>query len=279
MTCFYPIDCWRSRTPNESGKRSIVFRRADGYEEMALQVPCGKCAGCAADKAMTWAIRSYHESTLHGQNCFLTLTYNDDCLPDDQRIDKRHLQGFFKRLRHHVKFRYYACGEYGDKTCRPHYHAAIFGADFLAKSVDLGGGCYTNQLLVDTWGFGNVMAAEFNMSTACYVAGYVGKKIGKEDGFHVMSKGIGFNWLNRYYDDLARTGSVVIEGRELPIPMSYINKFEKIDPSIFAGVRRERRERFSNMTPDQRIDLRREVAAKEKYRLQRVNHQKTKGIV
>ena len=61
---------------------------------------------------------------------FLTLTYNDDNLPSDVGLHKDDLQRFFKRLRKALdtkKIRYFACGEYGDTTSRPHYHAIVFG--------------------------------------------------------------------------------------------------------------------------------------------------------
>lgn len=93
---------------------------------MALQVPCGKCIGCKSDKAMMWSIRCYHEASLHERNAFVTLTYEDA----PPALVKEDLQKFFKRARHSFDFRYFACGEYGEATHRPHYHALIFGQDF-----------------------------------------------------------------------------------------------------------------------------------------------------
>ena len=69
------------------------------------------------------------EAKLHKENCFITLTYNNNNLPKYKSLVKKELQDFFKRLRkkYGEGIRYYACGEYGPKGKRPHYHAIIFG--------------------------------------------------------------------------------------------------------------------------------------------------------
>ena len=109
MTCLYPITAWRAKRLNENGKRPVVFRRQDGWEETEMQVPCGKCIGCKADHALAWSIRCYQESTLHDQNSFITLTYNDENLPE--KLNKEHLRKFIKDLRSlGFKIRYYAVG-------------------------------------------------------------------------------------------------------------------------------------------------------------------------
>jgi hypothetical protein len=54
-------------------------------------------------------------------------------LPADGSLDVSHFQKFMKRLRDRIKplkIRFFHCGEYGDLTRRPHYHALIFGYDF-----------------------------------------------------------------------------------------------------------------------------------------------------
>lgn len=261
MACFYPVDAWKSKRVNESGKRSIVFRRADGFDDMHLQVPCGKCDGCLADRAREWSIRMYHESSLHERNSFLTLTYEDN---NQKTIDKKHLQDFFRRMRDAgYRFRYYACGEYGSTTRRPHYHAVLFGEDFLGgATIDINDDLYTNPRVAELWGHGLVSIGSLTMGACCYVAGYVQKKIGDPDTFSLMSRrpGIGSTWLEHYADDIRRTGTVTIEGKELPIPKRYLVwKEEELEE-----VKRERAARFKQQTPDEVWDRRILLAGKER---------------
>jgi len=246
MACFYPVNAYKSRRLNESGKRSIVFNIRDGFQDMALQVPCGKCTGCKADRAMMWSIRAYHEASLHERNSFLTLTYAES----PPTLIKKDLQDFFKRARHHYDFRYFACGEYGDTTRRPHYHALFFGEDFLGDSYEVSDTLYSNPHLESLWGHGLVSIAPVNMAVCCYVVGYVNKKIGDEDTFTLMSRrpGIGKDWLARYSDDIRRTGTVTIEGKELPVPLRYMAWHE----SEFQELKKARKRRFDALTPDQR---------------------------
>lgn len=224
MPCYYPLDCWKAKSPNENGRYGITFSIREAQLDQPLQVPCGKCHGCRADQSLMWSIRAYHESTLHLKNSFLTLTYDEAHLPSDGKINKKHLQDFFKRARKTMKLRYIACGEYGEKTHRPHYHAIIFGQDFLDDKIDLGDDLYTNQRITDLWGHGQVAIAPVTMASICYTCGYTLKKIGNDDTFPLMSRrpGIGHDWLKLYKDDLVRTGIVTIEGREFPVPKRYL---------------------------------------------------------
>lgn len=275
MGCFYPRDAWKARRLNETGKRSIVFNRSSGYADMPLQVPCGKCDGCYADRALTWAIRCHQEASLFLSNSFLTLTYSDDNCPS--RLEKSELQNFFKRLRHEYPIRYYACGEYGDNTGRPHYHALIFGQDFReGKTVQINEQLYANFRLSEIWGKGQVVCAPFSMATACYVAGYVAKKVGDPDSFSVMSKGIGKKWLELYADDVSRLGTVVIEGKEYPVPQRYLAWKE----SELEHVKLERADKVKEK--EKKVgyfEILREQKAKEAYQKQRLKERKLKTKV
>ena len=160
MPCYYPLEGWKSKNVNESGKRSVVFKRSEGFEDMPVRVPCGQCHGCRLERSRQWALRCVHEAQLHDQSSFITLTYDDEHLPEGATLVKRDFQLFMKRLRkalHPIKIRYFMCGEYGENAFqgtfsqdkrrratqekhlqqykisalgRPHYHAIIFGYDF-----------------------------------------------------------------------------------------------------------------------------------------------------
>lgn len=221
MSCVYPLDAWRSTKVNESGKQGITFKIQDADTNQKLQIPCGKCIGCTRAKQRDWSTRIYHESTLHGQNSFITLTYADNAVHSLSVTD---LQLFFKRLRKLTPLRYFACGEYGETSHRPHYHAIIFGADFLGGAYKVNDTLYSNPILEKTWGKGFVSIGPVNMATCKYVAGYVNKKINNPDTFNLMSRrpGIGHSYLDKYASDMINTEKAIIDGKELPVPKRYI---------------------------------------------------------
>ena len=111
-----------------------VTRFPDG-----LLVGCGKCVMCRIAKRREWTLRLIHESVYWEDSVFLTLTYSDDYLPKNGSLDKRQLQLFIKRLRKSLNGRsikYFACGEYGDNTERPHYHLIIFGISLCQEDKE-----------------------------------------------------------------------------------------------------------------------------------------------
>ena len=149
---------------------------------MPVQVKCGQCIGCRLDYTRNWAIRCLHESQTHTENCFITLTYDDDNLPSDSSLVKHHLQDFFKRLRRRVepkKIKYFACGEYGERYSRPHYHACVFNHDFEDKelwSTKQGVKLYISKKLQSIWKKGFSTVGDVTFDSAAYVARYILKK-------------------------------------------------------------------------------------------------------
>lgn len=161
---------------------------------------CGNCLGCRLMYAKQWADRCLMEAQYHKENWFVTLTYDEDHISVIESVDKdgvyresgtlekRELQLFWKRLRKEldkddIKIRYYVCGEYGDQTHRPHYHAIIFGLHIPDLKLYKKGGegspsasYWTSEMLERAWGKGRVLVAEAVPETMCYVARYVVKK-------------------------------------------------------------------------------------------------------
>lgn len=147
------------------------------------------------------------ESFVSGSSIFVTLTYSNDFLPKDGQLSKRDLQLFLKRLRKRIdkKIRYFSCGEYGERSHRPHYHLIIWGIDES----------YRDDILV-SWGKGLIDVKTALPSAFRYVAGYVVKKYSKFDDlkeFTLMSRrpGIGFGFLealSKYRDE---TGTDVVK--------------------------------------------------------------------
>lgn len=243
MACNNPIPAYQT-------EEGAVIRFTPTLNSQRLDIPCGKCLGCRSNQALMWAIRCYHEASQHEQNCFVTLTYNDEHLPADGKIDKAELQRFWKRIRKSGnKVRYFACGEYGDKTRRPHYHAIIFGQDFRANSEPIGQNVYTLPDLLKFWSdkngdpLGNIMIGNVELASIMYVCGYTAKKNGDPDTFTLMSRrpGIGAEWLKKNMDDLHRTGTVTMNGTEFPIPPRYY----AWTADEFTHIKRAQRERLS----------------------------------
>lgn len=184
-----------------------------------LLLPCGQCPSCKASHQKEWAVRCSLESALYSQNCMITLTYEDRLRP--RKLVKRDLQDFIKKMRNKgIKFRYFACGEYGTKNGHAHYHIIMFGywpedARFDIKT-EKGYPLYKSKFVDSVWQRGITSISEMTPGTAAYVAGYVDKKLGQGE-FSLMSKkpGIGEayfseNLLNIYkYDNLVGTFGVV----------------------------------------------------------------------
>lgn len=153
---------------------------------------CGQCAPCRVNKRREWTHRIMLEAGEHEDNCFLTLSYDEDNVPEDGSLRPKDLSNFLKRLRkRYGKFRYYAVGEYGGNSERPHYHAILFGFHTCWRGQTLHNRrnhcCARCALTWDAWQKGSVHLARVGMESAAYVAGYTVKQKLKDtdlDGRH-----------------------------------------------------------------------------------------------
>lgn len=144
---------------------------------------CGQCLPCRINRRRQWMWRQFLESLSHEENSFVTLTYNDDHLPDGCNLKPEHPRLWLKRLRKAIqpaKVRFFLVGEYGNEGNRPinpHYHLSIFGMGAYSP-VRYSDRVITFEELVSIlWEKGFVQVREFNELTAQYVAGYVVKKL------------------------------------------------------------------------------------------------------
>ena len=123
----------------------------------SLEVPCGQCIGCRLERTRDWAVRMMHESSLHSDNSFVTLTYDDDKLPFRGQLRYRDVQLFLKRLRKQGGFRFFCTGEYGEVFSRPHYHLALFGYwPTDAEKFSMDSDYWDSKALESVWGHGRV---------------------------------------------------------------------------------------------------------------------------
>lgn len=165
------------------------------------------------------------EAVQHTDNAFVTLTYADEHLPGMGSLEPKHLRYWLDAMRKVIgygKLRFYAVGEYGDETNRPHYHVALFGfppCKYGRSRYSEAGGrqncCSVCDTVRDTWGRGNIDVGELTESSAQYIAGYVLKKLNRTDDprlrpgcwpeFSRMSKqngGIGAGFIDEYASTL-----------------------------------------------------------------------------
>lgn len=200
---------------------------------------CGQCGPCRLNKRREWTHRIMLEAQCHAKNAFVTLTYDQNEVPGDGSLVPEDLTKFLKRLRDRLqpeRIRYYAVGEYGDKSQRPHYHLAVFNLASCAKGRTpwtrhgfrpCGDGC-SCLLVHEEWGKGRIEVAQLEAHSAQYIAGYVVKKMTKKDDprlngrypeFARMSRrpGIGANFIPNIVGTLNKLGldATNVDVREL----------------------------------------------------------------
>lgn len=212
------------------------------------RVACGHCIECQMLYSSVWAFRIGLEAQSYKDNCFITLTYNEDNRPKDDHLSKRDLQLFIKRLRKHfknAKIRYFACGEYGSKKGRPHYHVILFNCKF----DDLYFWCldnkktklYRSPTLEKLWTFGFSTVGELTDESAKYCAKYL-QKIPADNRprpFILMSKkpGIGFNQLKLSW---AESDKMYLHGKSLRLPRYFLDVLERQENGIKDKIKLKR---------------------------------------
>lgn len=190
-----------------------------------------------------------HEKRLHTDSCFVTLTYSDDNLPRGNTLVLEHLQLFMKRLRKHVwktqngktGLRFFACGEYGSKTNRPHYHLLLLDTDFTDKRLVKSGAAYNlydSPVLSKLWPYGHHALGDVTFDSAAYVARYCLKKNqnghtvtdGRLPEFVTMSRnpGLGAGYFDKYKDELLSHDTIIVNGVNAALPRFYDGKIETI---------------------------------------------------
>lgn len=166
MPCTHPMPACKTH----AGIVTFDHRKFPSGKQSML-IPCGTCLGCKRAKAKEWALRCMLELHEHDSAAFTTLTYDDDHLP--RTLERNALQRFMRNIRKAKRrkatkpIRFFASGEYGEDTQRPHYHAILFGCD---ATMD-------EQLIDRAWKQGITKTLRVTPAAIAYVAGYVDKKI------------------------------------------------------------------------------------------------------
>lgn len=296
MPCYHPIKAFIVGK-TEDGKKILRFtghdvetyyrREIDPIEVHTskdyILLPCGKCIGCKIKRSAEWATRMMLELKEHEKACFITLTYSDEYLPLSKYVDengeeqisftlrKKHYQDFMKRLRKHYepkKIRFFACGEYGSKSLRPHYHAIIYGIDFsedryIWNTTEEGYVSWRSETLERLWTYGYSMINEVNYNTCAYVARYVQKKhYGAHNiyyqtfnivpEFNLMSRrpGIAHDYYENHKEEIYENQEIFLsnlKGGLKVCPPRYFDKLYEIDyPDEMEQIKEYRKEMSKN---------------------------------
>jgi hypothetical protein len=281
MPCYHPITGY----PRHGGGITWNPREALILQN-SMTVPCGQCMGCRIDKKRQWATRIVHEASLYKQNSFITLTYDEQHIPPTGTLVKEHFQKFIKALRDYnpqKTIRYFHCGEYGEQSFRPHYHAILFNHDFPDKvKLDYKHNLYTSEQLSKHWlDKGYVTTGDVTLESAAYVAGYVQKKVnGRQQEQHyrrykdldrstgeliepyqlepeyaTMSRrpGIAADWFKKYHKDTYKD-FITINGKKQKIPKYYDTKLYEMHPELSDAIKAKRKQlalsRADDFTPE-----------------------------
>lgn len=233
MSCVAPV-----LVKNERRKSSdFAFHR----------VPCGKCLPCIKKRKSQWIFRLKEEMKVSSNVSFLTLTYSDENLvygsSEKASLDKRAFPLFMKRLRKRISdipldvtLKYYAVGEYGDVSLRPHYHAILFNLPDV----------FTAEILTEIWDLGFVRVDSVQDAALAYVVGYVDKKLLKvsvddrQPEFSLMSKGLGKSYLTDSVKSFYQKKKVPYllgnGGKKISLPRYYRDKmFTEEDRAVIAA--------------------------------------------
>lgn len=218
MVCFNPIRGFQIiNQKTEKGKQLIIFNenQINGRPYVCMDLACGQCIGCRIDKSREWAARCVNEASQFEYNCFITLTYDEENLPENGSLNVKDFQNFMKEIRRQYvgktrnngknmpekieRIRFFHCGEYGEacrecgldiESCycdkyepgigRPHHHAILFNFDFPDKVLEAtkdNNPSYSSEILDRLWKKGIHSIQEVTFETAAYVARYCCKKV------------------------------------------------------------------------------------------------------
>jgi hypothetical protein len=250
-------------------------------------VPCGKCVLCLKRRQNAWAFRLSEEAKISTSAAFITLTYEEAPLSFNGHptLDKTHYQKFMKRLRKTIKnsnIKYYACGEYGSLTERPHYHAIMFNLPqkWLVQS----------EHLHTVWGQGHIDISPCNTATIRYVTKYLmkGRHEPKTDcddrspQFSLMSKKMGLSHLTpemvKYYTENLISHVTLSGGTLTSLPRYFRDKiFSKEEKKLInAETQLFRETNFKKLFNDcfkQELTWKKDQTRKDE-KLQRLERQK-----
>lgn len=156
------------------------------------------------------------------------------------------------------------CGEYGEQSGRPHYHAIIYNLNLTDRKYystgDAGERIYTSKTLDEIWQLGECKVGNVTFQSAAYVARYITAKITGDlalqhytdpdtgvmitPEYNAMSlkPGIGAKWLQRYYNDVYPNGKTLVNAHLVNTPKYYDKHFKRIDQLAYEAMQFRRQQ-------------------------------------
>ena len=268
-------------------------------------VPCGQCLECRLNYSKMWAFRMMLEAKQWKNNYFITLTYNENSLekfcytevpflsddgnvicdpdtgevvdafiqyslvPNDVTVFMKNLRKIMQREYGHDNIRFFACGEYGPKHLRPHYHIILFNCPLPDLSISgkspAGFPMYSSKIIERAWSYRddethNVVSKGFcpiqdvSYQSCSYVARYILKnsKCGKtkvpglKPEFVRMSRnpGIGRDYFEKNFEKLYAHDSMYMSTGDKAVlfrmPKYFDKLYEQIDPDNYSKIKDNR---------------------------------------
>lgn len=243
MNCLHPI----------SVKNKYFGLVGHPYSDMLyLSVPCGSCINCQMNKRSAWVARNRNELFHSISAGFLTLTIADEYIKYTESgfptLDYKELQKFFKRLRkkYGKGIKYFACGEYGSKSFRPHFHAIIYNLPLLTNGKDFFE--FYRKRIEEIWKLGIVSFSEVIEPRIGYITKYIiktneEKKLYEENQIErprlLVSRGIGSHLLEKS-NALGRHNSDY--GKSFQLPRYVLEKIRRNDKQRYYEILRKRKQ-------------------------------------
>lgn len=236
-------------------------------------VPCGKCVSCRINRQEEWIFRMEKEMLSSNGSCYaVTFTYDQENVPYEEEtgliLDKKHLIDLTKRIRNYVdrqklpkeytgkkinfikglKMKYYAVGEYGDETGRPHYHILFFNFPVVDPEA-------AHNLFLFAWeNKGFVYIDRLSTKAMRYVCGYIVENKKKlKTAFVNRSKGIGESYLTvnnqKYHVENLQPYAKKLNGTSVKLGKYYRDKMFSI--KVKEKIFKKGLEYFNNISDEE----------------------------
>lgn len=266
MACAKPMVAYQTRSRTASGKFRFRFLcKATSFTgtwgpHLKL-MPCRQCILCRLEQSRQTASRLVLELKAHPHAGFLTLTYDDDHLPEGQTLVPRHWTLFAKKLRSRFteaelgKLKFFGVGEYGEKSGRPHYHAIVYSeTPLMVEQVEnsrTGHPQFIHPEIAEAWTYGMHRVSEVTFESAAYTARYALKKIcgptsdehyqGRVKEFVRYPKRLARAYFEEWVHDIYPRDSINLPDRGNFTPPPYYDRLlEKFDPQLLRKIKLRR---------------------------------------